>query len=391
MAGLRVRKVPLKRSSTNMKFRMLLIVALIMGFINSCHVGRYVIYNFANITDYKKFQNRTIETNPEDVYEFSKLIDEQVMLTEYTSNRYSNSTELAEYLAESKTVAFMVIHNDTIKYEWYADKWSNEDLVTSFSMSKSVISALIGIAIEEGHIKSLDDPITDYIKIFKNEGFDQITVQHLLDMRTGIDYVESYYNPFGNVAIGYYGRNLDRHTSKLKIKGPPGEEFEYISIATQLLGNILEAATGQTVSDYMQEKIWSKIGTEFDASWSMDRKKGREKSFCCINAHAEDFAKFARLYLNMGQWEGQQIVPENWVKQSVQIQEDTEDNFYQNQWWLFGPSDPNQPELVTYAAQGHLGQVMAIDPTKNLIILRFGKQWGTTNWLGFFKSLAKGF
>ena len=369
----------------------LLIFGAFMLSLNSCHIGRYFIYNFANITDYKKFQERTISTDPENVYNFSRDIDARMMVNPYTANRYKNVEELESYLEDSKSVALLVIHNDTIKYEWYANKWSNDELVTSFSMSKSVISAMIGVALDEGHIKSLDDPITDYIKTFKHEGFDEITIQHLLDMRTGIDYNESYYNPFGNVAIGYYGRNLDRHISNLKIKGPPGEEFEYISIATQLLGNIIEEATGQTVSTYMQEKIWSKIGTEFDASWSMDRKKGREKSFCCINAHAEDFAKFARLYLNMGNWEGEQIIPEDWVKQSIQIHKDTEDNFYQNQWWLFGPSDPTQPELVTYAAQGHLGQVMAIDPTKNLIIIRFGKQWGKTNWLGYFKSLAKSF
>lgn len=366
-----------------------LFVALFL--LSGCHVGRFFIYNFANITDYKKFPERTIRTNPTDVFEFERQLNPSILLTEHTQNRFESVEELESILEDSKSVAFMVIHNDTIKYEWYADKWSNAELVTSFSMSKSVISALIGVALHEGHIKSLDEPITNYIQLFKNEGFDKITIQHLLDMRTGIDYNESYYNPFGNVAAGYYGRNLDRHISNLKIKGPPGEEFEYISIATQLLGNIIEEATGQSVSSYMQEQIWPKIGTEFDASWSMDRKKGREKSFCCINAHAEDFAKFARLYLNLGKWEDEQVIPENWVKQSVQIQTDTEDNFYQNQWWLFGPSDRNQPELVTYAAQGHLGQVMAVDPTKNLIVIRFGKSWGRTNWLSLIKSIGKGF
>jgi CubicO group peptidase (beta-lactamase class C family) len=374
-----------------MKFRLSLITLLVLLQFSSCHVGRFFVYNFANITDYKKFPKREIETNPDQVYDFAVDIDPQVMFNQYMADSYTNEEEMLTFFEESKSVAFMIIHNDTIKYQWYADKWSNEDIVTSFSMSKSMISALIGIAHHEGKIKSLDDPITDYIKGFKNEGFDKITVQHLLDMRTGIDYEENYYNPFGNVAVGYYGRNLDRHISKLKIKGPAGEEFEYISIATQMLGVIIEEATGQTVSEYLEEKIWSKIGTEFSATWSMDRKKGREKSFCCINAHAEDFAKFARLYLNLGNWEGEQVIPEEWVKQSIQLQPDTEDNYYQNQWWLFGPSNLAKPELVTYAAQGHLGQVMAMDPNKNLIVVRFGKQWGPVNWLGFFKRLSKTF
>lgn len=357
---------------------------------NSCHVGRYVIYNFANISDYKKFSSREIDA-AEKKFEFYRHIQPEVLENEHTQDRFKTIKGLEMLLEHNKSVAFMVIHKDTIKYEWYAKNWSNEDIVTSFSMSKSMISALIGIALDEGHIKNLDDPITNYIKTFKNEGFDKITVQHLLDMRTGIDYNESYYNPFGNVAIGYYGRNLDRHISKLKIKGPPGEEFEYISISTQLLGVIIENATGKTVSEYLEEKIWSKIGTEFDASWSVDRKKGREKSFCCINAHVEDFAKFATLYLKKGNWRGEQIIPKEWVEKSIQIQPDTEDNFYQNQWWLFGPSDPKQPNLVTYAAQGHLGQVMAVDPVNEVIILRFGKQWGQASWLNIIREISKSF
>lgn len=358
--------------------------------VNSCHVGRFFVYNFANIDDYKKFPEREIQA-AEKKFEFYRHIQPEKMLVIDNIKKYSTVPELESYLADNKTVALLVIQNDTILYEWYADKWSNEDIVTSFSMSKSMISALVGIAHQEGFIRSLDEPITNYIKTFKHEGFDNITIQHLLDMRTGIDYNESYYNPFGNVAAGYYGRNLDRHISKLKIKQPPGEDFEYISIATQMLGVIVAEATGKDVSEYFEEKIWSQIGTEFDASWSLDRKNGREKSFCCINAHAEDFAKFARLYLNMGNWEGNQVIPEEWVKQSIQLQADTEDNFYQNQWWLFGPGDPQNPAIVQYAAQGHLGQVMAVDPSKNLIVVRFGKQWGHTNWLGFFKNLAKSF
>lgn len=374
-----------------MKFSFLTIILWIIVLFNSCHVGRFFVYNFANITDYKKFQERTISTNPEDVYHFAESQDSAVMFNSYTEEKFTNETELNEYLTDNKSVGLLVIHNDTIKYEWYAKNWSNEDIVTSFSMSKSMISALIGIAYHEGKIKSLDAPITDYIKGFKNEGFDKITIQHLLDMRTGIDYNENYYNPFGNVAVGYYGRNLDRHISKLKIKTPPGEDFEYISIATEMLGVIIAEATGQSVSSYYQEKIWSKIGTEFDATWSVDRKKGREKSFCCINAHAKDFAKFAKLYKDLGQWNGEQVIPEEWVKQSIQIQSDTEDDFYQNQWWLFGASDKSKPNLVTFAAQGHLGQLMIIDPVKNLIIIRFGKQWGKTSWMGFAKRVSQSF
>lgn len=369
----------------------LVLVMILLTTLNGCHVGRFFVYNFANINDYKKFPERVIASNPEDIYHFETEIDSNILFNPYTQNKFHNVAEFETYLADNKTVALLIIHKDKIKYQWYADQWDEQSIVTSFSMSKSVISALIGIAHEEGKIPNLDAPITDYIKSFKKPGFDKITVQHLLDMRTGIDYNENYYNPFGNVAVGYYGRNLDKHISRLKIKGPPGEDFEYISIATELLGVIIEEATGQHVSQYFEEKIWTQIGTEFDASWSLDRKKGREKSFCCINARAEDFAKFASLYLHLGNWQGKQVIPEEWVKQSVQLQPDTEDNFYQNQWWLWGTSDTRHPEIVNYAAQGHLGQVMAIHPAKDLIVVRFGKQWGHTSWANFFKSISQSF
>lgn len=356
--------------------------------LSSCHVGRFFVYNFANIKDYKKFPKREIE-KAEKPFQFIEKIDSARISKIITySNKYSSLNHFEKTLEENKTVAFMVFKSDTLLYEWYGNNYTEEDIVTSFSVSKSFISALIGIALHEGHIKSLDEPITNYIKLFKNPGFEKITIQHLLDMETGIDYNESYYNPFGNVAAGYYGRNLDRHISNLKIKGEPGQKFEYVSIGTQLLGNIIETATGKSVSDYMEEKIWTKIGTSHTASWSMDRKKGREKSFCCINAVAKDFAKFGRLYLNEGNWEGNQVVPKEWVQQSIQIQDGNYSSPYQNQWWLFGPSDKSQPNKVIYAAQGHLGQVIAIDPVKKIMVLRFGKGWGRMSWTQLMKSIS---
>ena len=111
---------------------------------------------------------------------------------------------------------------------------------------------------------------------------------------------ENYFSPLGNVAVSYYGRNLDRHVSKLIIEEDPDQSFEYISVATQMLGMVLQEATGQTLSDYCEQKLWKPLGMEYPASWSVDRKKGREKSFCCLNARARDYAKFGRLFLKEG-------------------------------------------------------------------------------------------
>ncbi len=363
------------------------IFVALLALFNSCHIGRFFVYNFANLRDYKKFQEREIKAS-DSPFAFEKVITDDFMFSNATSSLYSNHEELNQFHKDNKTVAFMVIQNDTIKYQYFDPKWEETDWVTSFSMSKSVISAMVGIALHEGKIKSLDEPITNYIKSFKNEGFDQITIQHLLDMKTGIDYNESYYNPFGNVAAGYYGRNLDRHISKLKIKSAPGEKFEYISIATELLGVILEEATGQNISSYCEEKIWTKIGTTHDASWSVDRIKGREKAFCCINGVAEDFAKFAKLYLNMGNFKGTQVVPEEWVRKSVQLDPGEQYTQYQNQWWMMERTEYGS-QVLNYAAQGHLGQLMFVNPSKNMIIVRFGKGWGNVAWMSWFKKIGQ--
>ncbi len=368
-----------------LKSKIFALALIAIGFY-SCHVGRYFVYNFANIRDYRKFQERPIKAS-DSPFHFAESIENSFMFSENTLPFYSDESELNKYHKDNKTVAFMVIQNDTIKYQYFDSKWEETDWVTSFSMSKSVVSALIGIALDEGKIKNLDEPITNYIKNFKNDGFQKITIQHLLDMKTGIDYNENYYNPFGNVAAGYYGRNLDRHISNLKIKSPPGKKFEYISIATELLGVILEEATGQSISSYCEEKIWSKIGTSHDASWSVDRKKGREKAFCCINGVAKDFAKFGKLYLNMGNFEENQVVPKEWVRKSVQLDSGEQYTSYQNQWWMMERTEYGS-QILNYAAQGHLGQLLYINPSKNLIILRFGKGWGKVNWIGWFKKIS---
>jgi CubicO group peptidase (beta-lactamase class C family) len=347
---------------------------------SSCHVGRYFLYNFANINDYKKFPKRTIQA-AESKFQFVEKIDTTRWMHGKFKEEFGAINQFEKLLKDNQTVGFLIISNDTIIYQWFGNSYTEDDIVTSFSMSKSFISALIGIALNEGHIKSLDDPITNYVKLFKNEGFDRITIQHLLDMQTGIDYNESYVNPFGNVAVGYYGRNLDRHISNLKLKGLPGEKFEYVSIATQLLGNVLEGATHQTVSAYMEEKIWKKIGSSQAATWSVDRKKGREKSFCCINAVAKDFAKFGRLYMNYGKWNGENVIPESWIRQSVEVTDGNYAKPYQHQWWLFGKADKSVPNVMLYAAQGHLGQIMAINPVKKLMVVRFGKNWGKIRWM----------
>lgn len=349
----------------------------------SCKVGRFVAYNFADINDHKKFPSRTLESS-----EFKFKFDSTDKGTYPKAIKVSNiadSVSMDWLLETNKTVAFLMIKNDTIQYERYFKGYDEESIIPSFSMAKSITSILIGCAIDEGLIQSVEEPITNYIPEMKEIGFEKVTIKHLLQMTSALDFSESYYNPFGEAASFYYGRNLKREMSKLKLKGIPGQKFDYVSGNTQLLGLVLERALKEkTVTDYLQEKLWTPLEMEYDASWSIDKKKeGTEKTFCCINARARDFAKIGRLYLNKGNWNGKQIVSEQWVKASTKI--DTTEgsaDFYQYQWWL--PSKTGD-----FIAEGILGQYIYVNPSKNVVIVRLGKDNGNVNWTDFFMALAK--
>ena len=204
-------------------------------------------------------------------------------------------------------------------------------------------------------------------------------------MTSGIDFSESYINPFGEAASFYYGRNLKREIAKLKLKRAPGVTFEYVSGNTQLLGSVLEGALKEkTITQYFQEKIWTPLGMEYDASWSIDKKKdGSEKTFCCLNARARDFAKIGRLYLNKGNWNGKQIVSKKWVEESTKVdRSEGSYAYYQYQWWL--PTDEGD-----YMAQGILGQYVYVNPANNTIIVRLGKNYGKIEWEDLFGLLAR--
>lgn len=367
----------MRKQIRRIRFGLLIIIASTL--LISCQVGRFVFYNFADIKDHKKFQSRplTADTSP---FHFQPT-------NKGKFPKHLNDIPFDKYLEENKTVAFLIIKNDTIQYEKYFKGYDKESIVPSFSMAKSVTSILIGCAIDEGLIKSVDEPITNYIPELKKNGFDKVTIKHLLQMTSGIKFNESYVNPFGDAASFYYGLNLRKEIRKMKLKTEPGKKFEYMSGNTQLLGLVLERSLKEkTITSYLQEKIWTPLEMEYDASWSIDRKKnGLEKTFCCLNARARDFAKIGRLYMNKGIWNGKQIVSQKWVEESTKL--DTSEgsaSFYQYQWWLPTPNED-------FMAEGILGQFVYVNPAKDLIIVRLGKNEGKANWWTIFKSLAKAY
>ncbi|TAF34466.1 MAG: class C beta-lactamase-related serine hydrolase [Cytophagales bacterium] len=355
---------------------------LLMFGLASCQVGRFIFYNFANISDHKKFPARKLSHNHEAAFKFHLPGNAGKKPKSITLN--GKELPFDKFLKQSNTVAFLIIKNDTIQYESYQNGYEQESIVASFSMAKSVLSILVGCAIDEGLIQSVEEPITNYVPELATRGFERVRIKHLLQMTSGLKFNESYYNPFGDAARYYYGRHLRKYMKQMKLAKTPGTEFSYTSGNTQLLGLVLERALkNKRVTEYLQEKIWTPLGMEYGGSWSIDKKKnGMEKTFCCLNARARDFAKLGRLYLHKGQWHGNQIVSQKWVEEST-----TPDlseggvNYYKYQWWL--PSDDGD-----FMAQGILGQYVYANPKKDLIIVRLGKNHGKANWTNIIQGLA---
>ncbi len=355
--------------------------ALVILFTPSCQLTRFVIYNFADINDHKKFPSRELESD-NTPFKFNDAPEGRV--PKKVTSPEGKEMSFDEYLEKNKTVAFLIIKEDSLIYEKYFKGYDAESIVPSFSMAKSVISILIGCAIKDGFIQSVDEKMVKYIPELAGKGMEEVTIEHLLQQTSGIAFNESYVNPFGDAAAFYYGTNLRKSISKMKPAYPPGQKFSYTSGNSQLLGLVLERAlNGKTITAYLQETLWTPLEMEYDASWSIDRKKeGLEKTFCCLNARARDYAKIGRLYLNKGNWNGEQIVPEEWVARSTKI--DTSNgsrSSYQYQWWI--PSRDGDFEAV-----GILGQYIYVNPEKDMIMVRLGKNEGDVDWSDIFKSLA---
>jgi CubicO group peptidase (beta-lactamase class C family) len=321
--------------------------------------------------DYKLFASRNIEPG-ENTFHFSQAnpnlnLGETI---EVDSRKIDAGDEKLDlFLRDHKTLAFLIIRNDSLLYQYYDESRTDASIVTSFSVAKAFISALVGIAISEGKIPGTNTSIVSYFPELTNQGFEQVTIDHLLDHTSGIHYKEIKNHVGGNLEF-YWGKDLSRDIFNIHPVFRPGEHFEYSNINTQLLAMILERATGMTVSKYLQEKIWEPIGMESPATWSLSNSgpDGIEKAFCCLNARATDFAKFGRLYLNHGNWNGKQIIPESWIEQSLKSSKENGQRLTYHYNWGIGPK-----KYGSFYAIGLYGQLIYVYPEKNVIIVRFGK------------------
>ena len=295
---------------------------------------------------------------------------------------------LDEFLERTDTVAFLVIHRDRLLYEEYLDGYDHASTVTSFSIAKSFVSALVGIAIAEGHIGSVEDPVTRYVPelLEKDARYRNITLRHLLTMASGIRYVERGL-PWGDDARTYYATDMRALAVSSPISGQPGQAFLYNNSNPLLLGLVLERATGRPVAKYLEEKIWKPLGMEAAGSWSLDSERsGFEKMESGINGRAIDFAKFGRLFLKRGNWNGVQLVPADWVEASTRLDIRTDPApYYQYFWWL----DTEPGVSRNFFAAGKHGQRIYVIPEHDLVFVRFGRSDPYREWSVLFEALAE--
>jgi len=299
---------------------------------------------------------------------------------EWLVSKEYNKAQLPEFIKPINdklgTVAYVVIKNDSIIFEEYWNGYSADSSSNSFSMAKSWISTLVGIAIKEGKIESINQKACDFLPEFCEGDNSKITIKHLLTMSSGLDWDEDYHDPLGQTAEAYFAPNLKKQMMRLKAVKTPGEIFKYHSSCSQLLAFIVESATGQSVNEYTSEKLWKPMGAKHPALWNTDTKRGDEKAFCCINSNARDFARLGKLYMNQGNWNGTQLLDSNYVKEATSVSnlldEDENKNVnYGYQFWI-----ANRKGLDVYYTRGLWGQYVICIPEKDMIIVRLGRNYG---------------
>jgi len=307
-------------------------------------------------------------------------------------------TDLDQFLIESKTTAFIIIRNDTVLLEKYYLGHSRGNLSKTFSISKNVISALIGIAIDEGCITSVHDPVIKYIPELKDKELRDLTIQNCLSLTSGIRADEGEIWPWNTKVKVYYSRDVRKLLYGVHYDKKPGTSFHIEEMTPTMLGLILERATGIPAAAYLENKIWKKLGMDQDALFVIDsRKKGFAMVNSGLTATPMDMAKFARLYVTEGQWENETIISREWIRTSTRPDSlalsywrkidryDGSDVYFNDMWWGLADGPEGHCE---FSANGHFGQRIYIVPSKNAMILRFGESDGDVDWTWFIHQLA---
>ena len=328
------------------------------------YIRQALIHWFPQIDQYPIFENRTVKAGhpqpwPLAVGYGTKQIDE----------RFLRDFDRFE------TVAFVVIHKDSLLFEQYWDGYGPDSYSNSFSMAKSIVSLLVGAALDDGLISHVKQPVKDFLPEFGAYNGNELTIEDLLTMSAGVEWDEGYSGLFSLTTEAYYGNDIAAQTRRIRQNAEPGKQFYYQSGVTQILALILETVTGKSLGDYASEKLWTPLGAEYDALWSLDHKDGFEKAYCCFNSNARDFARLGQLVLNCGKWRGQSLVSKEYMKQAttpaswLTDQRGGPNREYGYQFWVMEYDGMTIPYM-----RGILGQYIFIIPSKEAVIVRLGRK-----------------
>jgi len=355
------------------------------------YMGRWMNWRSSDIEDYQKFPAFEFSASS---HPFHFIISTDAKIGQLLIEKGRDKISLKQFVETSETTAFLIIRNDSLLYEHYASGYTRESINTTFSTAKSVTSLLVGRAIGDGYISSEEDPVTKYLPELRRAShlYDSIKIGFVLDMRSGIQF-KDHDLPWGDKPKAYYYPMLRERIMQLPVVNKPGKGFQYNSYNPILTGMILEKATGQPPAKYFEKTIWNKLGMEFAGSWSADSEASMmTKMESGINLRAIDFAKFGRLVLHQGAWNGEQIIPADWIGKCIRIDPDHnvkafgKEIYYENFWWLYS-RDNATPYIIS--GWGHLGQYLYLFPEKKMIMVRMGKDLGPVeSWGRVFKTIA---
>lgn len=304
--------------------KSLIYTAILLLLLPSCVVTRSIRYGNASVDDYSIFE-QDIVAKGSDTFHFTEKQDAVTLADTLKYEIYLSKTDTLLNVTLKDAMdyinvpsAAIVIQNDTIIFEHYSGGWDRNSQSCIFSVTKTITSMLCGIALKEGHIKSVNDPVTEYIPELKEADpmFSQLKIEHLLDMTAGLKFNENYsWNPFSKIARLYMGNNTLKVLKSLKFSNTPGENFSYDSATTAILGLVIERATGQSYAEYLSDKVWKPLGMEKDALIGLDSKKYHvAKSFAGLTTNVRDLARIGRLFLNNGNIDGVQILDSSYVQ-----------------------------------------------------------------------------
>lgn len=348
-------------------------------------VWRVITHGTTTVWDHEEYPGRALAPSraPSEWVVDTAELPATVMLD-------GEETLLEQVLVDTRTLSFLVVTDGRIVHEWYAEGHDPEREVMLFSVTKSILSLLIGAAIDDGILGAVDTPVTEYLPELAGHGFADVTLEHLLRMDSGLDYIEGD-NPFGEHVEFNYTDDLTSAILGLEVRDQPDAFFRYKSGDYALLGLALDRALGDiTLTSYLRDRFWEPLGATGEAVWSTDREGGLERAWCCLAMTARDLARFGQMVLDDGEWQGEALVSTAWLEATFRP------GFASTRW----PGDYQESPLVNYGygwwltragaglALGKDGQYLHLDRERRSLVVRQGEAIGDFSWAELFEQVA---